>query len=64
MTEPFPLTFAILNPKKQGYAPTPASLSRAKIPGGWLLYATTAVDSPSLVFVPDPNHEWDGASLP
>jgi hypothetical protein len=64
MTDPLPLTFTNLNPRKQGYAPTPSSLSRAKVSGGWLLYATTAGDAASLVFVPDPNHEWDGASLP
>ena len=39
MTNPLPLNFTNLNPKKLGYAPTPSSLSRAKIPGGWLLYA-------------------------
>ena len=64
MTNPLPLTFTNLNPQKQAYAPTPSSLSRAKVPGGWLLYATTAGDSASLVFVPDPGHVWDGASLP
>jgi hypothetical protein len=64
MTTPLPLTFTNLNPHKQAYAPTPSSLSRAKIPGGWLLYGTTSGDAASLVFVPDPNHEWDGSSLP
>jgi hypothetical protein len=59
-----PLDFTNLNPKKLGYAPTPSSLSRAKIPGGWLVYATTSGDAASLVFVPDPEHQWDGASLP
>ena len=33
--------------------------TRAKIPGGWLLNIS---NSPT--FVPDPNHEWDGGSLP
>jgi hypothetical protein len=64
MTNPLPLTFTNLNPHKHAYAPTPSSLSRAKIPGGWLLYGTTAGDAASLVFVPDSNHEWDGSSLP
>jgi hypothetical protein len=64
MTNPLPLTFTSLNPKTQAYAPTPSSLSRAKIPGGWLVYGTTSGDTASLVFVPDPNHEWDGGSLP
>ena len=64
MPDPLPLTFRNLNPRKDGYAPTPSSLSRAKIPGGWLLYATTSGDAASLVFVPDANHEWEGSSLP
>jgi len=62
MPDPLPLTFTNLNPRKHGYAPTPSSLSRAKMPGGWLLYATTSGDSASLVFVPDPEHLWDGGS--
>jgi hypothetical protein len=64
MPNHLPLDFTNLNPKKLGYAPTPSSLSRAKNPGGWLLYATTAGDAASLVFVPDPEHQRDGASLP
>jgi hypothetical protein len=28
-----------------------------------LLYATTSGDAASMVFVPDPEHQWDGASL-
>lgn len=58
------LTFTALNSGKLAYAPAPSSLSRAKIPGGWLVYATTPGDATSLVFVPDPEHQWDGASLP
>ena len=64
MIDSLPLTFTNLNPRKHCYAPTPSSLSRAKIPGGWLLYATTAGESASIVFVPDPEHQWDGGSLP
>ncbi|MFN7933517.1 MAG: hypothetical protein U0R19_09330 [Bryobacteraceae bacterium] len=36
---------------------TPA-LSRARIPGGWLV-----VSHSSVTFVPDPDHSWDGNSL-
>jgi hypothetical protein len=61
---PPPLTFTALNPKTQTYAPVPSSLSRAKIPGGWLVYGTTSGGTALLVFVPDPDHQWDGASLP
>ena len=32
---------------------------RTKIPGGWLF-----AWGDGLTFVPDPNHEWDGNSLP
>ena len=64
MPNPAPLTFTALNPTSHAYAPSPASLSRAKVPGGWLVYGTTSSGTASLVFVPDPNHEWDGGALP
>jgi len=63
MPTPSPLIFTSLTPKAQGYAPTPSSLSRAKIPGGWLVYGTTSGSTAVVVFVPDPEHQWDGASL-
>jgi hypothetical protein len=34
------------------------SVKRAKVPGGWLVAIGTGV-----AFVPDPKHEWNGASL-
>jgi hypothetical protein len=64
MTNLSPLIFTILNPKTHAYSPIPASLSRAKIPGGWLVYGTTSGGAAMIVFVPDPEHQWDGASLP
>ena len=33
---------------------------RAKVPGGWLI----ASGSGGIAFYPDPEHAWDGASLP
>jgi hypothetical protein len=43
----------------------PRNVSRAKIPGGWLVGIESGnVRSWGLTFVPDPNHEWDGGSLP
>ncbi len=63
MTNLPPLVFTILNPRTHAFAPTPSSLSRAKIPGGWLVYGTTSNDTALLVFVPDPEHQWDGGSL-
>ncbi len=35
---------------------------RAKIPGGWLL--TKNSGDTGITFVPDPQHKWDGNSLP
>ncbi|MFO7695302.1 MAG: hypothetical protein R6V57_19620 [Vicinamibacterales bacterium] len=44
---------------------SPTNVSRAKIPGGWLVGIESGnVRSWALTFVPDPNHEWDGGSLP
>jgi hypothetical protein len=37
-------------------------LSRAKIPGGWLLVVTSNSGS-GLTFYSDPPHKWDGNSL-
>ena len=34
-------------------------IRRAKIPGGWLV----AIRDEGITFVPDPGHEWDGASV-
>ena len=40
-------------------------VSRAKIPGGWLVCLESGnVRSSGLTFVPDPDHKWDGGSLP
>ena len=48
-------------------------LRRAKIPGGWLVifYRLDFSSSPTggagfggMTFVPDPNHTWNGSSLP
>jgi hypothetical protein len=44
-----------------------ATLSRAKVPGGWLVsvfWCAIQGGGTSLMFYPDPNHEWDGNSLP
>ncbi len=46
-------------------------LHRSKVPGGWLLYSKTrdhfanglGVGS-GIAFMPDPEHRWDGNSLP
>ena len=36
---------------------------RAKVPGGWFVQAATGVAA-SAFFYPDPEHKWDGSSLP
>jgi len=44
---------------------SPTNVSRAKIPGGWLVGIESGnVRSWGLTFVPDPTHEWDVSSLP
>jgi hypothetical protein len=40
-----------------------ARVSRAKIPGGWLLIVTSNSGG-GLTFYSDPQHKWDGNSLP
>ena len=39
---------------------------RAKVPGGWfvLLHTTGTVSSNTVTFYPDPDHTWDGSSMP
>jgi len=40
-----------------------ARVSRTKIPGGWLLIVTSNSGG-GLTFYSDPEHKWDGNSLP
>jgi hypothetical protein len=44
----------------------PVPVGRAKIPGGWLvgLMSGTVNAQTVLCFVPDPEHCWDGSSIP
>lgn len=38
---------------------------RAKVPGGWLVLPRSSGTIPQhLTFYPDPEHKWDGGSLP
>ena len=39
-----------------------ARVNRAKIPGGWLLIATSNSGG-GVTFSPDPEHKWDGGSI-
>jgi hypothetical protein len=38
------------------------AMNRAKIPGGWLLVATSNSGG-GVTFYPDPDHKWDGGSV-
>lgn len=41
----------------------PDRLSRAKVPGGWLVFIWSPMNSDQgITFYPDPNHEWEGSS--
>lgn len=42
-------------------------VERTKVPGGWLVrwhYDDYQFPWAGMTFVPDPDHEWDGNSLP
>ena len=39
------------------------SVKAAKVPGGWLIWASSN-NKGGLTFYPDPKHEWDGGTLP
>jgi hypothetical protein len=61
---PFPmLSWEEILSSNAGDAPTfPKNVSRAKVPGGWLVYTEEEYDeevvSNALAFVPDGKHEW------
>lgn len=44
-------------------AHTRVTMYRAKVPGGWLIMLWPG-EAASVTFYPDPNHRWDGDSLP
>ena len=46
--------------KAADYVP---SVMRAKVPGGWFVRTYLGVAG-SAFFYPDPEHAWDGSSLP
>jgi hypothetical protein len=40
-------------------------VERAKVPGGWLVISQFKIGpAHGLAFLPDPDHKWDGGSLP
>ena len=48
------------------FAPTKVDIWRAKVPGGWLTLTSkgTNTETLAMAFYPDPQHEWDGNTLP
>ena len=41
------------------------SVLRDRVPGGWLVYASNSFyHHGGLTFYPDPEHQWNGGSLP
>lgn len=44
--------------KKPEWEHIVANTCRMKVPGGWLI-SDSEGDSMALVFLPDPNHEWE-----
>jgi hypothetical protein len=53
------LTFELL-PNRISSNSATFSLYRAKVPGGWLV-ASRPHDT--VLFIPDPHHDWDGGSV-
>lgn len=50
---------------EEGVDITPeVELFRASVPGGWLLLAQVNDDNHTMTFYPDPEHKWDGRTLP
>lgn len=61
------LKWELLNTDREmkGWLNSDYMAERAKVPGGWLVISQFHHGSAhGMVFLPDPNHEWDGGSLP
>ena len=54
----------LTNQQKTGREAHPGRLSRAKVPGGWLIYVWDASGGTAIAFYPEPAHVWDGSSAP
>ena len=51
--------------EQKGFLNSKYMVERARVPGGWLVISQFEVGpAHGLAFVPDPNHEWDGGSVP
>ncbi len=40
------------------------SATRAKVPGGWMVFVIHQGEPAGALFYRDPNHRWDGETLP
>ena len=60
------LTFHPIEARMEGMLNLTVPVTRAKVPGGWLVAVVSgAINSHTAIcFVPDLEHRWDGASLP
>lgn len=46
------------------WQPLGYNIWRAAIPGGWLVGCFNGMTASDLTFVPDPQHMWNGLSIP
>jgi hypothetical protein len=60
------LTFLPIEARMEGMVKMTVPLARVRVPGGWLVAVVSGtINSHTAVcFVPDPEHRWDGSSLP
>jgi len=60
------LAFHPIEARMEGMVTATVPLARAKVPGGWLVtvISGTINSQTAVCFVPDPEHRWDGSSLP
>lgn len=51
--------------EERGLLSSKSLVERAKVPGGWFVISQFGMSSAhGLAFLPDPEHRWDGGSLP
>jgi hypothetical protein len=60
------ITFHPIEARIQGKRLVTVPMVRAKVPGGWLVALQSGMIhiQAAVCFVPDPEHRWDGSSLP
>jgi hypothetical protein len=60
------IAFHPIEARMEGKLFATVPMARAKVSGGWLvaLMSGTVNSHTAVCFVPDPEHRWDGSSLP